>query len=188
VADMDFLESPETQQVDGVFYPKWTNNNSFSLKYDWDLSVFNISDGQNSTLALFMPQSYGATAAEAIYSVDGLYTFASGGDSLNARLNFRDGKLANVFSITGNGDTGAPHEIIPQKGDTFTVLNKWLQLDSQGKVQSTDLQPGQTVLTFSGQPFTWEQKYAPQGLYKIGFMVTDLDGNSQETYNQITLQ
>jgi clostripain len=188
VADMDFLESPETQQVDGVYYPKWTDNNSFTLKYDWDLSVFNISDGQNSTLALFMPQSYGATAAEAIYSVDGLYTFASGGDSLNARLNFRDGKLANVYSITGKGDIGAPHEIIPQKGDTFTVLNKWLQLDSQGKVQSTDFQQDQTVLTFSGQPFTWEQTYAPQGLYKIGFMVTDLDGNSQEVYNQITLK
>jgi clostripain len=188
VADMDFLESPETQQVDGVYYPKWTNNNSFTLKYDWDLSVFNISDGQNSILALFMPQSYGATAAEAIYSVDGLYNFASGGDSLNARLNFRDGKLANIYSITGKGDTGAPHEIIPQKGDTFTVLNKWLQLDSQGNVQSTELQPDQTVLTFSGQPFTWEETYAPQGLYKIGFMVTDLDGNSQEVYNQITLK
>jgi hypothetical protein len=157
------------------------------VKYDWDLSVFNISDGQNSTMAWFKPQSYGATAADAIYSVDGLYTFASGG-SLNARLNFRDGQLISIYGITGQGETGAPHEIIAQAGDSFTILENWLQLDSQGKVQKTFTQENQTVLTFNGQPFTWQATYAPQGYYKIGFMVTDLDGNSKEVYNQVTLK
>jgi clostripain len=187
VADTDFLESPDTRQVDGVYYPQWGNNGSFTLKYDWDLSVFKISDGQNSTLALFTPQQYGATAADAIYSVDGVYTFASGG-SLNARLNFRDGKMVNVFGITGQGDTGAPHEIIPQVGDTFTILEKWLSLDAQGNVQNTSFQQGQTTLNFNGQPFTWEETYAPQGDYMIGFVVTDLDGNSREVYSPFTAQ
>jgi len=187
VADTDFLESPDTRQVDGVYYPQWGKNGSFTLRYDWDLSVFNISDGQNSTLALFTPQQYGATAADAIYSVDGIYTFASGG-SLNARLNFRDGKMVNVFGITGQGDTGAPHEIIPQAGDTFTILEKWLNLDSQGNVQNASFEQSQTTLNFSGQPFTWEETFAPQGDYMIGFVVTDLDGNSQQVFRPFTAQ
>ena len=188
VADTDFLESPDTQQVDGVYYPKWGSNGAFTVKFDWDPYVFTISDGQNSAVALFTPQQYGATAADAIYSVDGVYTFASGGSRLNARLNFRDGKLVSVFGITGQGDTGAPHEIIPQAGDTFTILEKWLQLDPQGKVQDTVFQESQTTLTFGGQPFTWQETYAATGYYIVGFVVTDLDGNSQEVYGQVNVQ
>jgi hypothetical protein len=188
VGDTDFLESPDTQQVDGVYYPKWGSNGAFTVRFDWDPYVFTISDGQNQAWALFTPQQYGATATDAVYSVDGLYTFASGGDSLNARLNFRDGKLVSIFGITGQGDTGAPHEIIAQAGDTFTILEKWLQLDDQGKVQETDYQESQTVLTFSGQPFTWQETYAAQGNYILGFVVTDLDGNSQEVYSQVVVK
>jgi clostripain len=188
VADTDFLESPNTQQVDGVYYPKWGDNGAFTVKFDWDPYIFTISDGQKSTVALFTPQEYGATAAEALYSVNGVYTYSSSGDQLNARLNFRDGKLVSVFGITGQGDTGAPHEIIPQTGDTFTILEKWLQLDSQGNVQKTVYQEGQTTLSFTGQPFTWQETYAAQGNYIIGFVVTDLDGNSQEVYGQVTVK
>jgi clostripain len=188
VGDTDFLESPDTQQVDGVYYPKWGSNGSFTVKFDWDPYIFTISDGQNKAWALFTPQQYGASAADAIYSVDGVYTFASGGDSLNARLNFRDGKLVSVYGITGQGDVGSPSQIVPQPNDTFTVLEKWLELDSQGKVQKTVYQPGQNVLTFSGQPFTWEETYAAQGTYIVGFVVTDLDGNSREVYGQVDVK
>ena len=188
VADTDFLESPDTQQVDGVYYPQWGANGAFTVKFDWDPYVFTISDGQNSAVVLFTPQQYGATAADAVYSVDGVYTYASSGDQLDARLNFRDGKLVSVFGVTGQGDTGAPHEIIPQTGDTFTILEKWLQLDAQGNVQNTVYQAGQTTLSFSGQPFTWQETYAAQGNYIIGFIVTDLDGNTQDVYDQVVVK
>ena len=188
VADTDFLESPDTQQVDGVYYPKWGSNGAFTVKFDWDPYIFTISDGQNSSVALFTPQQYGATAADAIYSVDGVYTYASSGNQLDARLNFRDGKLVNVYGITGQGDTGAPHEILPQTGDTFTIQEKWLQLDSQGKVQKTVFQLGQSTLSFNGQPFTWQETYAAAGNYIIGFVVTDLDGNSQEVYSPVVVK
>jgi hypothetical protein len=188
VEDTDFMESPDTQQVDGVYYPQWGSGGDFTLKFDWDPYLFTISDGQTSTVALLNPKQYGATAADAIYSVDGIYTFTSSGDRLNASINFRDGKMVNVVGITGQGDTGAPREIIPQIGDTFTPLDKWLDLDAQGKVTNTILLESQTVLTFNGQPFTWQETYAPAGDYIIGFIVTDLDGNSKEVYDQVTVQ
>jgi len=188
VADSDFLESPNTQQVNGVYYPKWSDNEPFTLKFEWDPTVFTISDGVNeSVVALFTPRQYGASAEDAIYTVEGIYTFASSGEQLNAYINFRDGEMVNVFGITGSAETGAPREIVPQYGDTFTLLDKWLQLDEQGNVTSTDLFEGQT-LQFTGKAFTWGEEYAAPGSYIIGFLVTDLDGNSQQVLTPITVE
>lgn len=188
VADTDFLESPDTREVDGVFYPRWGENESFTLKFDWDPTVFTISDGVNSSVALFTPQQYGASAADAIYTVEGIYAFASSGQRLNAYLNFREGELVSVYGISGDGDTGAPREIVPQAGDSFTVLDKWVQLDAQGNVSSTEMLEGETVLQFRGQPFTWQEAYAAAGPYVIGFIVTDLDGNSQQVLTQVNVE
>ncbi len=185
VADTDFLESPDTQQVDGVYYPRWGDGTDFTVKLDWDPVLFTISDGYVSVPALFEPQQYGASAEDATYTVEGTYTYTQSGDSLSALLNFRDGELVSVFGITGDGDTGAPRQIIPQAGDTFTVREKWLQLNASGAVEGTIYQDSATVLTFSSQAFTWESTYAAEGEYVIGFIVTDLDGNSQEVYTQV---
>jgi len=139
-------------------------------------------------VALFTPQQYGASAADAIYSVDGIYTLAVDGSSLNARLNFQDGVLVSIFGITGQDDIGAPREILPQVGDSFVILDKWLELDSQGQVQDTTFQAGDTTFYFSGQSFTWQETYAPAGNYILGFLVTDLDGNSVEVYDQVEVR
>src|SRR3990172_2391151 len=188
VADTDFLESPDTQQVDGVYYPEWGASGAFTVKFDWDPILFTLSDGQNEAVALFTPQQYGASAADAIYSVDGIYTLAVDGSSLNARLNFQDGVLVSIFGITGQDDIGAPREILPQVGDSFVILDKWLELDSQGQVQDTTFQAGDTTFYFSGQSFTWQETYAPAGNYILGFLVTDLDGNSVEVYDQVEVR
>lgn len=188
MADTDFLESPQTQEVNGVYYPKWGNNEAFTLKFDWDPYIFTISDGANSYIALFTPQQYGATAADATYVVEGIYTFADSGDRQHAYMNFRDGEMVSIFGVTGEGNTGAPREITPRYGDTFTLLEKWLVLDSSGKTTSTELVEGDSILQFNNQPFTWQQEYAPQGNYVIGFIVTDLDGNAQQVLTEIVVQ
>jgi hypothetical protein len=187
VADTDFLESPDTRQVDGVFYPKWSDKGSFNMKFNWDPTVFSISDGQKTVMALFSPQEYGASAEDAIYVVDGIYTFAESGSQLNARLNFRNGRLVSVFGITGQGDTGAPRQITPQPGDTFTLLQKWLDLNSDGSVKESTTEQGET-LTFSDQPFEWKEQYAAAGEYIVGFSVADMDGNTTEAYTQVTVK
>ena len=187
VLDTDYLESPTTRQVDGVSYPKWSDSGSFTMKFSWDPTIFSISDGQKTTPALLVPQQYGASAEEAVYAVDGIYTFASSSQQLNARLNFRNGQLISVFGITGQGDTGAPRQITPQAGDTFTLLEKWLDLNADGSIKDTTTQPGE-VLTFGDQPFKWVEQYAAAGTYVVGFEVTDLDGNPRAAYTQVTVK
>lgn len=188
MADTDYLESPQTQEVNGVYYPKWGDNEPFTLKFDWDPYFFTISDGYNAYLALFTPQQYGATAADATYYVEGIYTFADSGARQHAYVYFRDGEMISVYGITGEGDTGAPREITPQYGDTFTLLEKWLTLDTDGNVTSTELIEGESVLQFTNQPFTWQEAYAAEGYYVIGFIVTDLDGNSQQVLTEVYVQ
>jgi len=80
-----------------------------------------------------------------------------------------------------------PSEITPQVGDTFTVSNRWLDLDASGKVSGTSYSDGET-LTFSTEPFAWEQVYAPAGQYLVGFLVSDLDGNIVPAYTQIEIK
>ncbi len=84
----------------------------------------------------------------------------------HARLYFSDGVLRQVFGFTGDSDTGAPREIIPQTGDTFTLLEHWLDLDPSGKVVKNATQEGDT-LTFGDQTFTWEDLDAAAGEYVV---------------------
>ncbi|MBN2115251.1 MAG: hypothetical protein JW730_01685 [Anaerolineales bacterium] len=184
VLDTDYLESEETRQLSGVYYPVWSSD--FTLSFEWDPIVFGINDGQNSTTALFTPQTFGASSDEAVYEVDGIYTFAESGESVNASLYFQNGHLVQIFGITGEGETGAPREITPQAGDTFTVLEKWFEPTSSGGTQIVYENGG--TLTFGADPFTWEQLYAAQGEYVVGFIIEDLDGNQYPVYTQITVQ
>ncbi|GAB4532596.1 MAG: hypothetical protein Kow0063_13390 [Anaerolineae bacterium] len=187
VADTDFLESDDTREVNGIYYPVWPEDGEFTVEFEWEPVVFAIDDGVERVVAHFTPQSYGATFEQAVYTVDGTYTYADGGESRYARLLFSDGLLRQVFGFTGEGGTGAPREIIPQPGDTFTVLERWLDLDQQGKVVGVATQPGGT-LTFGDQMFTWQDLDAAPGAYIVGFVVEDLDGNSYEVYDQVTVE
>jgi len=76
VIDTDYLESPNTEKLEGLYYPVWPDSDSFTMNFNWEPYLFEISDGNISVPALFNPLSYGATAEQAIYAVDGTYTFS----------------------------------------------------------------------------------------------------------------
>ena len=157
------------------------------MEFEWEPIVFAINDGVDSVVALFHPEVYGASPEEAIYTVEGIYTYGDGSESRYARLYFGDGVLQQVFGYTGEGGTGAPREIIPNAGDTFTVLDKWLDLDERGNVAETVMLEGGT-LTFGEQTFSWEALDAAAGQYVVGFIVQDLDGNAYESFAVVTVE
>ncbi len=78
-------------------------------------------------------------------------------------------------------------KILPNPGDTFTVQQTWLDLDANGRVTKTATQDGDT-LTFSADPFVWEELDAAAGEYVVGFMVQDLDGKSTDVYTKVTVE
>ena len=187
LADMDYLASPNTQEVDGVYYPVWDEDGRFTLKFTWEPLMFSITDGETSTLALLKPERYGATPEEAVYTADGTYTYADGGESRAARLYFSNGVLQHVYGFTGDGATGAPREILPNRGDTFTIQETWLDQNGAGKPVTSTTQAGKT-LTFGDQTFQWKELDAAVGDYVVGFIVTDLDGNRYERHANVTVE
>ena len=185
VADRDFLEASGTRQVDGVYYPDW-GEGEFALTFDWEPVVFAISDGETTAEALFQPEDYGRTAEEAVYSVDGVYTFGASGERLPARLYFIDGVMRQACGFTGETDASAPREITPAAGDRFTVLEQWLDVDSSGQAVGTSSQEGKT-LTFGEEMLTMETLDAAPGDYVVGFVVEDLDGHRQQAFTSINV-
>jgi hypothetical protein len=187
-ADTDYLESSDTRELNGIYYPIWPDSESFKINFNWDGSLFSVSDGTTSVLALFNPAAYGASAEEAVYTLNGTYTFADSGDQKYAQLLFMDGKLTQVYGYQGVDDTGAPAEITPSNGDTFTILQKWMDLDTSGNVTQVVDVPGETLTFSNNSVFTWSAVYAPAGDYLVGFMVADLDGNTSQMFTQITMR
>ena len=185
VVDTDYLESPEVRELNRVYYPQW--NEDFALTFNWEPVVFAISDGGKLVTTLFSPESYGLASEDATYSVEGLYTFAETEEQRRARLYFRDGALVGVYGFTGIPEASAPREITPQPGDRFTIFEKWLDLNSDGSVRTTNYLPGNS-LTFGSQPFTWEELFAARGRYVVGFIVEDLDGKQYPVFTQVTVQ
>jgi hypothetical protein len=187
IIDQDYLESDPTRELDGVYYPTWSENTEFTLQFEWDPVVFNLSDGQNSATALFRPVSYGESFEEALYSVDGRYTFSNGSGSVPARLYFKNGLLQQVVGFTGEADTGAPREIIPSTGDSFTVQETWLDLNQDGSVRERVSQDGITLF-FGDDVLQWESLAAAPGRYVVGFVVEDMDGDQVQSFLPIQVR
>ena len=185
VIDSDYLESEESQEVGGLFYPVWPDE-PFVLEFEWEPVVFAVSDGTDSYVAHFTPQSYGQTFEQATYTVDGIYTYSDGTER-RARLLFQDGVLLQAYGFTNEDGTGGPREIVPQSGDQFTIIERWLDLDTNGNVVEVVEQVGQT-LTFTNQTLIWVDLDAAVGEYVVGFLVEDLDGNQVPVYTQITVR
>jgi hypothetical protein len=187
VTDQDYLQSSESREVSGVYYPAWPESGRYTVRFNWEPIVYAINDSKKSVPVLFKPETYGRSQEQAVYTVDGTYTFADGSGSRPARLYFRDKQLRQVLGFSGTDTTGAPREITPQVGDTFTVSEQWMDLDQRGNVSKVATQKGET-LTFGKQPFTWKSLDAAAGDYVVGFIIEDLDGNPKYAFDRITVR
>ena len=186
IADTDYLDSGEIREVDGVYYPDW-GEGPFTLSFDWEPIVFAIDDGDKRVTALFEPEVYGASADDAVYSVDGIYTYVDG-EQYRATMYFNntDGLMRDVYGFNGSGTAGAPREILPSPGDTFTVLEQWLELNAGGQAAGTVTELGERV-DFGNQQLAWIDLDAAAGPYVVGFLIEDLDGNVTPAYAEVTV-
>lgn len=187
VADTDYLQSDTTRELNGVYYPDWGDTAVRTVQFQWEPIVFGLSDGTDTEMALFTPEEFGSSGKKALYSVEGVYTFADGSGSRYAVLNFRNGVLKQVLGFKGTDQSGAPHDITPVQGDRFTLLERWIDLGASGQGSQTVRQQGAT-LTFGEEPFVWEEMNAADGDYVVGFIVEDMDGNTYQAYETITVR
>lgn len=181
IEDIDYVFADDTRQVSGVAYPDWPEGD-FEVEYVWEPTIYGISDGKTSVKALLRPQTYDLDTPT--YAAEGTYTFKASGDQRYAKMFFKDGEMSEIFGFTGSitQAIGAPRQITPQNGDTFTVLERGDDLSQEGDTgRESYTQPGGT-LTFGRQNFTVETTPAPSGNYVVGFIAEDLNGNTYEQY------
>ena len=147
-----------------------------------------MSDGNeaNDQFAFFEPSVYGADQSGDIYTVRGVYTFTKDGAQIEAVMEFSgDGEMQNIFGFDGEGGSGAPHQITPQAGDTFTIYDEWLEFDQNPEGELTDYLGG--TMTFGDTPFKFVPYYAFSGNYTLGIVVEDLNGNRTAEYIELTV-
>lgn len=181
VEDIDFIAAEETVEVGGVYYPAWSAADLDDFIFEWEPTLYALSDGETEAFALFEPVIYGAGDEDGEYEVRGVYTFADSDQERYAIMKF-NGALdyKSLLTFTGAGGTGAPRAIAPRRGDTFTILQQWYELDDDGEWAVSEY-PGET-LTFSGKPFTVTAYESYPGEYSLGIIVTDLLDNSVTEY------
>jgi hypothetical protein len=184
--DIDYILGEDNKQIGGVLYPDYANADYVDVQVEWDPTVYAISDGRQTELALVRPQVYGASPEESIYSVQGIYTFAASGERRYAVMQFLGDQLRDVLGYSDTKGTGAVRKILPQVGDTFTILEQWLAVDSSGARQSLAREGG--TLTFGRERFTWQEMQPESGQYAIGVLVEDLDGNMSEQFAAVAVQ
>jgi clostripain len=188
VADMDFLDTERTKEVDGVFYPNWGASRTVDIEFEWDGQLFAVNDGRTSEQTLLHPKDFGASAEKATYTVEGTYTTAKGKKSRRARLLLSNGELIQVLGYTGKEDTGSLREVTPKRGDRFTILEDRLNnSDKPGEEARIFTKTGKT-LVFGDENFTWEDITAPKGQYLVGFIAEDFDGNRYESHAVVTVK
>jgi clostripain len=188
VMDMDFIEADQTRQVDGVFYPDWGAEGQIDVEFEWDGRLFAIDSGEKSEVALFQPDDYGASSAEAVYSVEGTYTTAKGKKPRRAMLLFSDGELTQVLGYTGKEDAGSLREITPKRGDRFTIGEQWISSDNLAGEETEFFSKDGKTLVFGEDNFSWKDVVAPKGEYLVGFIAEDLDGKLYEAHATVSLK
>jgi hypothetical protein len=188
VADLEYIDAGESREVGGVFYPDWGDEGAVAIEYEWEPIIYGIDDGDGDgvSFALLTPQEYGDTDESSTYTVDGMYSFA-GGERRYAQLYFKDGELLKVLGFSGQSAQGAPRVITPRAGDSFTVYDQYIRLNSDSDADVEYFREEGATLSFGNGPWSVETLTAPAGDYVLGVQAEDLDGNLYEAYGSVTV-
>jgi hypothetical protein len=188
VSDLEYIDAGESREVGGVFYPDWGDASAVEIEYDWEPIIYGIDDGTGNgvSFALLTPEDYGDTDESSTYTVDGMYRFAEG-EQRYAQLYFKDGELLKVLGFSGQSAQGAPRVISPREGDSFTIYNELIKLNSDSDAEVEYFQEEGSTLTFGTQPWAVAELTAPAGDYVLGVQAEDLDGNLYEAYATVTV-
>lgn len=186
-ADVSFIAADAVKEVGGVTYPDWGDSGEVAIEFDWEPTVYFLSDGneENDQFALFEPEVYGATSEDDVYTVYGLFAFGGSGEPLEAMLQFDgNGDMRSAWVFSGDEQAGRPRQVTPEPGDTFTIWDEWMEYDEAEQDWVYNYYEGGTI-TFGETPLTMVPYYAFPGVYEVGIVAVDFDGNLVEEYAEI---
>jgi len=189
MADIGYLNSDNIKEVGGLKYPDWGDGEEFTMQFEWLPTVYYLDDGNQDAFVYLEPEAYGETYEEDVYTLYGLY-YPGGDESKEQEAMLRfDGNfdLKSFWVFTGEDGTGAPREATLEVGDTFAPWELWQEYNYDTNEWEYVYYLSDSILTFSGEPFTiWAYDAFP-GIYEVGIRAEDFDGNITESYTEITI-
>jgi hypothetical protein len=184
VMDIEYVDAKTIKEINGVYFPDW-GREPFSLEYEWQPTVFYLSNGDEEVFALFEADTYGLGAEDTFYRVSGYYTFARSGQQMYAEMVFNAyGDFDSVW-VYSDRDNAAPREVYPEQGDEFTVIEFWLEYDQNPDGELVEYEGG--TLVFTDQPMVFIDYTPVGGYYILGIVVEDMDGNFTYEIKPITV-
>jgi hypothetical protein len=181
----DYILASHDKEVGGVIYPDWEDSIHVEIEIEPVLRV--LTDGVDAAFGFVSPERYGVAAEDAVYWLDGLYTTADGQTTRDARMLFDSAGKMEQLLVSGKFGKGAPRPITPQLGDQFTPFAQAL-VPPQGKAGGWQREKCLTnTLTFHTPSIWWEEEDLIPGIYLMGIIVQDLDGNLSREYAELTI-
>jgi hypothetical protein len=189
IGDTSYFFAENTTDVNGVLTPDY-DPSPVQVNYEWDPTLFVLTDGAHEAFALFEPDDYVNAEGVSTYSVYGQYTAVNGSGPVDAKLMFDpDGNLLNIYAfpdIDGDGISTVV-AVTPQIGDTFTDYVQSYYYDENDEPYF-DYSLSEDVFTWGEQGFRFEARYPVDGEYAIGFYAVDFDNNIVSSYETITYE
>jgi hypothetical protein len=150
--DMTYIGSEVENQVGGVDYPEWGNDGVIPVEFEWKPSVYFITDGTNSEMAMLRPVTYGLSGEDAVYAVNGIFTFYDSKDTRQATIDFNaNGEMlrATLYKTGTGGLVMEPHEFNPRSGDEFTILLERFEFEEEKESSGAIIEAAESALPFN---------------------------------------
>lgn len=169
----NFLHAPKNREIKGIVHPHWAVENEieFELKPSGRL----LYCGEGFTLACMTPERYGVEPDAQIWSLEGIYQ-RGGGEPFRVKLEFdNQGDLVHktgFYPTAVNGEV-APFELLIEEGDTFEPFITLI--DEKGEISTGTVNP---IMLGGGNQLQWQRIDACPGMYHVGVVVDDFDGQS----------
>jgi hypothetical protein len=183
----NFIKASRNRVTGGVKYPLWQAPLEIQVKARPRLRL--LDDGHAAAFCFLAPASYGALPWNALYALDGSYSFVADGSQLNATAYFGSNhKLEKIIGFSGRGPAYSPRTLIPQAGDQFTPHGCLLTRPvAEGEAWGEGLCRSSS-LTFGGGKMRWIETPLIPGQYLAGFVVQDMDGQMHRRYAELSVK
>lgn len=179
----DFLRSPEDRETKGILRPRWTAENGVEFNVPSGLKL--LYCGEGFTLACMWPERYGTAADDQTWNLEGVYQ-RGGGEPFRARFEFdHQGALIRKTGFYPTSMRGliSPFELFIEDGDTF---EPYVTILTDGKEEG--LATVNPIMLGGGCLLHWVPAETPDGIYHVGVLVEDFDGQEHRKYSSFTIK
>ncbi len=189
-AEAGYIDCPTTEEVGGLGLAHWGKDSPVSVEFEWlpVLHYLSGGDDERDVLAFVQPGYLSSASPGASYTVMGSYQFFNTGEAVYAQIEFDGrGELLGIWGYCPSAwfDVEYWHEILPVRGDVFSVANEFVDYGNGLGSEPVDYEGD--VFVFGEDSLRLVAQDAEPGEYALCIGIEDMDGNLLWDYASVTV-